>query len=261
VNGGRSFQVGVNGKLVPATVVGDAPCDDLAVLRIQPTAGLKTLPLGSQSSTKEGDDVVALGYPVNASADAQLTATAGVVSVAKTRYREETPDIPLYPNVIQIDAALNPGNSGGPLMNKDKRLIGVNSAVRTESKEGRAIQNQNYAIGVDRVKPVVGYLKTGRSLAWVGFNLTFPTAEQLGSLPPGVTTSSAVKGSPADKAGIGGRTLLITGVNGQAIRNTLASYCAAAGPLQSGQAATFTVQDISDPTKPGKPRALRLTVP
>jgi S1-C subfamily serine protease len=261
VNGGQTFQVEVGDKLVPASVVGDAPCDDLAVLRVSSTRGLKTLPLGSQSSVKEGDDVVALGYPVTASAGAQLTATAGVVSVAKTRYQEETPDIPLYPNVIQIDAALNPGNSGGPLMNKDKKLIGVNSAVRTESKEGRAIQNQNYAIGVDRVKPVVNYLKTGRSIAWVGFNLSFPSTEELGSLPPGAITSAAVKGSPADKAGVGGKRLLITGVNGQAVRNTLASYCSAAGSLQSGQEATFTVQDISDETDPGKARALKLKVP
>lgn len=261
VNGGQTFQVQVGGKLVPATVVGDAPCDDLAVLRVSSTRGLKTMPLGSQSSVKEGDDVVALGYPVTASAGAQLTATAGVVSVAKTRYQEETPDIPLYPNVIQIDAALNPGNSGGPLLSKDKKLIGVNSAVRTESKEGRAIQNQNYAIGVDRVKPVVNYLKTGRSLAWVGFNLNFLSTEQLGSLPAGAITSAAVKGSPADRAGVGGKRLLITGVNGQAVRNTLASYCAAAGSLQSGQEAAFTVQDITDEANPGKARLLKVTVP
>jgi putative serine protease PepD len=219
------------------------------------------MPLDSQSNVKEGDDVVALGYPQSASADAKLTATAGVVSVARTQYNEQVPDIPLYPNVIQIDAALNPGNSGGPLIKSaSKKLIGVNSAVRTENQQGRAIQGQNYAIGVDRVKSVVNYLRTGKSIGWVGFNLSYPTTQDLGALPPGVKTSSGVAGTPAAKA-VNGKTLLIIGVNGKRITNALASYCAAAGSLHSGQEATFTVMDVTDPTHPGKPRALKLRVP
>ncbi|HYZ30379.1 MAG TPA: S1C family serine protease, partial [Thermoleophilaceae bacterium] len=210
---------------------------------------------------KEGDDVVALGFPQSAAASPQLTATAGVVSVAKTQYSEPVPDIPPYTNVIQIDAALNPGNSGGPLIrSSSKKLIGVNAAVRTENQEGRAIQGQNYAIGVDRVRPVVSYLRTGKSLGWVGFNLSYPTAEQLGSLPPGVKTSSGVEGTPAAKA-VNGRTLLIIGVNGKRVANSLASYCAAAGGLQSGEQATFTVMDVTNPARPGKPKALTLRVP
>jgi serine/threonine-protein kinase len=261
VNGGQRFKIGVGGKLRDATVVGNAPCDDLAVLKVTPATGLKTMPLGSQGSVKEGDDVVALGFPQSASADAKLTATTGVVSVARTKYEEPTPDVPLYGNVIQIDAALNPGNSGGPLIqSSSKELIGVNSAVRTENQQGRTIQGQNYAIGVDRVKEVVNYLRTGKSLGWVGFNLNYPTAEELGELPPGVRTSAAVAGSPAENA-VSGKQLLIIGVNGQRIQNTLASYCAAAGNLQSGQEATFTVMDISDPADPGKPEPLKLRVP
>jgi serine/threonine-protein kinase len=261
VNDGQSFQVGIDGKLRQAVVVGDAPCDDLAVLKVTPADGLKTMPLGSQSGVHEGDDVVALGYPQSASADAKLTATAGVVSVAKTKYQEATPDIPLYPNVIQIDAALNPGNSGGPLIRSaDKKMIGVNSAVRTENQQGRAIQGQNYAIGVDRVKQVVNYLRTGKSLGWLGFNLTYPTPEELGSLPAGVKTSAAVAGTPAASV-VNGKTLLIIGVNGKRVQNSLASYCAAAGNLQSGQTANLTVMDITDQSNPGKPEVVKLTVP
>jgi serine/threonine protein kinase/S1-C subfamily serine protease len=261
VNGGQSYQVGVDGQLRKAAVVGDAPCQDLAVMRVTPVDGMKTMPLDSQANVNEGDDVVALGYPQSASADAKLTATAGVVSVARTQYNESVPDIPNYTNVIQIDAALNPGNSGGPLIkSSSKKLIGVNSAVRTENQQGRTIQGQNYAIGVDRVKSVVSYLRTGKSLGWVGFNLSYPTTEELGSLPPGVKTSSAVAGTPAAKA-VNGRTLLIIGVNGKRVANTLSSYCAAAGNLQSGQQATFTVMDITDAANPGKPKALKLRVP
>jgi serine/threonine protein kinase/S1-C subfamily serine protease len=261
VNGGQSYQVGVNGQLRQATVVGNAPCDDLAVLRVTPTNGMKTMPLDSQSNVKEGDDVVALGYPQSASADAKLTATAGVVSVAKTQYNEPVPDIPQYANVIQTDTALNPGNSGGPLIRSDsKKLIGVNSAVRTENQQGRAIQGQNYAIGVDRVKPVVAFLRQGKSIGWVGFNLSYPSTEELGSLPPGVKTSSGVAGTPAADA-VNGKTLLIIGVNGKRISNSLASYCDAAGSLQSGQRATFTVMDVTDQTHPGKAEPLTLRIP
>jgi S1-C subfamily serine protease len=219
------------------------------------------MPLDSQSNVKEGDDVVALGYPQSASADAKLTATTGVVSVAKTQYNESVPDIPNYQNVIQVDAAINPGNSGGPLIRSDsKKLIGVNSAVRTENSQGRAIQGQNYAIGVDRVKQVVNYLRTGKSLGWFGFNLTYPTTEQLGQLPEGVMSSAAVKGTPAE-AVVGGKTVLIIGVNGKRTSNSLAGYCAAAANIQSGQQGTLTVMDVTDPSNPGKPKAVKLTVP
>jgi len=263
VNGGQTYQVGVNGQLRNATVVGNAPCDDLAVLKVTPTNGLKTMPLDSQSNVKEGADIVALGYPQSASTNAKLTATSGVVSVAKTQYNEAVPDIPNYGNVIQIDAALNPGNSGGPLIRSDsKRLIGVNSAVRTVNQQGRTIQGQNYAIGVDRVKQVVNYLRTGKSLGWTGFNLNYPDAQDLAAshLPNGVKTSSGVTGTPAASA-VNGKTLLIIGVNGKPIANTLQSYCAAAGNLQSGQQATFTVMDVTDPSNPGKAQALNMRVP
>jgi serine/threonine-protein kinase len=260
VNGGQSFQVGVGSQLRRATVVGDAPCEDLAVLRVTPATGLQTMPLGSQSRVHAGDTVVALGYPRSASRVPNLTATTGVVSVARTQYQEATPDIPLYPNVIQTDAPINPGNSGGPLVSLDRTLIGVNSAVRTQDQQGRAVQNQNYAIGVDRARQVLGYLRTGGSLGWFGFNLTYPTTAQLGSLPPGLESAAAVDGTPAAQV-VQGRRLLIVGIDGHRISNTLASYCAAAAPLRSGQTATLTVMDVTDPARPGKPRALRLRVP
>jgi S1-C subfamily serine protease len=261
INRGQSYQVAVAGKLRPATVVGNAPCEDLAVLKVKPSTGLQTMPLDSQASVKEGDDVVALGYPQSASETAKLTATSGVVSVARTQYSEPVSDVPNYKDVIQIDAAINPGNSGGPLIRSDsKKLIGVNSAVRTENAQGRVIQGQNYAIGIDRVKQVVDYLRTGKSLGWVGFNLTYPDTQHLGSLPSGVETSAAVAGTPASKA-VGGRTLLIIGINGKTISNSLQGYCSAAANLQSGQRATFTIVDATDPSHPGKAEGMTLRVP
>jgi hypothetical protein len=69
-----------------------------------------------------------------------------------------------------------------------------------------------------------------------------------------------VAGTPA-AAAVNGKTLLIIGLNGKRITNSLSSYCAAAGTLTSGQQATFTVMDITNPDKPGKPEALKLRVP
>ena len=256
INGGTSFQVGVKKSRRNASVVGVAPCEDLAVLKVTPTTGLVTLPLGKQGDVKEGDNVVAMGYPQNASLGASLTATTGVVSVARTQYRETAPDVPQYPNVIQIDAAINPGNSGGPLVNLDSRLIGVNSAVVTE-RGGRAIQGQNYAIGVERVKQTVDYLRTGKSLGWVGINFGYPTTEELqAEKGSGLKVLGTVKGSPAAKAGLKTGDY-IAGVNGNQIQNTLASYCSAAAGLQSGQAATLTVLDAAS----GKTRQVELKVP
>jgi len=256
VNDGTSFKVGVQKQQRAATVVAVAPCEDLAVLEVTPNTGLRTLPLGRQSDIKEGDTVVALGYPQSASLDARLTATTGVVSVAKTTYRETAPDVPQYANVVQIDAAINPGNSGGPLVNLDSRLIGVNSAVVTE-RGGRAIQGQNYAIGVDRVRQTVDYLRTGKSLGWVGINFGYPTTQELqaegGS---GLKYLGAVKGSPAADAGIETGEY-IAGVNGTQVQNTIASWCNAAGALQSGQTATLTVLNPAS----GRTRQVELKVP
>jgi S1-C subfamily serine protease len=241
VNDGETFKVSAGNKLVPARVVGVAPCDDLAVLKVAKTAGLKSIQLGSQAALQLGDTVVAVGFPQSASASADLTSTAGVVSVVKTTYSEEALDIPSYPNVVQTDAAINPGNSGGPLVDLDGRLVGVNSAGRTLSQSGRAIQGQSYAIGVDRVKQVVPALAAGRSSAWIGANFRYPAEDQLVSkgLPSGIWIDGVVSGSAADRAGLGAEAALLTAVDGRPTANTLAGWCAATRGIRSGDSATL----------------------
>jgi S1-C subfamily serine protease len=243
VNDGETFKVSVGPKLVPARVLGVAPCEDLAVLQVAQTTGLRSAQLGSQRSLELGDTVVAVGFPQSASASADLTSTAGVVSVVKTTYAEEGLDIPSYPNVLQTDAAINPGNSGGPLVDLDGRLVGVNSAGRTTGPTGRIVQGQSYAIGVDRVKQIVPTLAAGRSLRWSGMDFRYPSLEQLTKqgLPAGIYIDGAVQGSPADAAGLGAETALLTAVDGHPTANTLAGWCAAASGLKTGQTATLDV--------------------
>ena len=257
VNDGTAFRVAAAGRPRPARVVGAAPCEDLALLSKTDTRGLRRVALGSQASLRPGESVVALGYPGNASLDDELTATEGIVSVARTRYREASPDVPVYPNVVQTDAAINPGNSGGPLVDRDGRLVGMNSATRTRSSEGRVIQGQSYAIGVDRVKRVLATLRQGRSIGWLGLGFDYPKATDLraAGLPEGLFVSRAVIGSPARPTELGREPLLLVGVGRTRVLNTLSSYCQAVRGRRSGEVAVLSVLP---PSGGRRPRVVRV---
>jgi S1-C subfamily serine protease len=247
INGGTQFAVGNAHSEETATVVGAAPCDDVAVLHASGMKGLKTMALGSQKGLHEGDSVVAVGYPANASLSAHLTSTAGVVSVVRSGFRFPTPDSPLYPNMIQTDAALSPGNSGGPLVDQDKKLVGVNTAILT-GIGGQPVQGQGYAIGVDRVRQLMPDLRTGHSHGWAGFAILAPTKKELARAhaKSGVFVGAAVPGTPAYRAGLRAGPVLVTAVNGLKLSPSIASYCDAVAGVRSGQTAVLTVVD-----KPG----------
>jgi S1-C subfamily serine protease len=241
VNGGRNIIVGLKGDQRDATLYSAAPCEDLAVLKVSDTHGMKTFPLAGQSDVKEGDRVVAVGYPANAALDSTLTSTEGVVSVARSSFRAPAPDAPSYSNVIQTDAALNPGNSGGPLIDDDEKLVGVNAATLLRAG-GTPIQGQGYAIGVDEVKHVLTTLRTGRSTGFGGFGLEFRGKGQLGGGALAV---------PMGGSGLTGNSVfLLREVNGAPLTGTFSSYCDAVSSIKSGQTAVLTVQ-----AKPGaKPK-------
>ena len=241
VNGGSSVLVGNGRGLAEAAIVGVAPCDDLAVLRVRGLGDLRSLPLGDQSSLEQGETVVAVGYPANASAEASLTSTTGVVSVVRTAYREAALDVPRYPNVVQTDAAINPGNSGGPLVDLDAQLVGVSSAGRTRARDGRIVQGQNYAIGVDRVKEIVSVLRKGSSIGWSGLGFDYSGRATTNGRAPGIVALGAVPGTAAERAGLGRGGDVLVAVNGMPLDNSLASYCDAVGGGRSGDKVTFSV--------------------
>ena len=243
VNAGTDFKVGVGEDLRDARVVGAAPCEDLALLRVADASGLLTLPLGSQSELEFGEPVVAVGFPGSASLSSKLTSTTGVVSVVRSTYREPALDVPVYSNVIQTDAAINPGSSGGPLVNGDGELVGVNSAGRTKSADGRIIQGQSYAVGVDRVKEITAVLREGRSIGWAGMSFEYPSGE--GAIAPGLLVSGAVPGSAAERAGFGRKPLVITAVDGTPVDRSLASWCDAVRGVSSGELASVSVTDTT----------------
>ena len=76
--------------------------------------------------------------------------------------------MPPIPEVVQTDAAINPGNSGGPLVGDDEKLVGVNESVSIQDASGTPLQNENFAVSVDRVKATVPQLAAGKSIGYLG---------------------------------------------------------------------------------------------
>ncbi|MGK2932049.1 MAG: trypsin-like peptidase domain-containing protein [Solirubrobacterales bacterium] len=259
VDGSTNFEVGVDGDdtLRSAAIVGVAPCDDLAVLKVGDTEGLRTMPLGSQADLEQGDRLLTLGYPGNGTTEDEIQVTDGVVSVVQTRADEAAnlnADFAVYPNVIQTDAAINGGNSGGPSLSENGELIGVNTLASLET------QNQNFAIGVDRVKEVVPDLAEGNSLGWAGFGFAAYTQEELAvegvNLDGGaLAVTSAAPGTSAEDQMFYVDDL-ITHVNGERVASRR-EYCSAVRDVESGDSVPITVLD----SKSGYTKYYDLDVP
>jgi S1-C subfamily serine protease len=235
VNGATDVAAAVEGAERSAELVGAAPCEDLAVVRVGDRAGLKALELADPGSVEQGEPVVAVGYATGAGEGEQLTSTTGVVSVPSQALRAPSPDAPDFEDMLQTDAAINPGNSGGPLLDAERRVVGVNTAVLLE-QGGVPLQNIGYAIGVQRVREVVAELRRKRSMAWLGTGLEFPDPRALRGegLPRGILTLGATKGTPAAAAGLGDRPVLITEIDGRRLDGTLPSYCSATEGRRTG---------------------------
>lgn len=150
-----------------ARLVGLDEEDDLAVLQlVDPPANLHSVPFGDSSLLKIGQRVLAIGNPFGL----QRTLTEGIVSSLDRTIKGANGKV--MRNLIQTDAAINPGNSGGPLLDLDGRLIGVNTAILSQSGDSAGI---GFAVPIDRIKRVLGELiATGkvlrRDFGWVLVN-------------------------------------------------------------------------------------------
>jgi S1-C subfamily serine protease len=261
VNQAERFTVVVKGSSYAATVVGVSPCDDLAVLRVARGPSLHPAAIGEQATLLQGETVLALGFPEDASPDDELVATRGAVTVPRTSYLETSPELPPYPEAIQTDAVLNPGNSGGPLVDLDGRVVGIDAATRRRGTGGRSIEGQNYAIGIDRAHEVLRGLAAGQSVGWTGIVLGFPTLTQLAQrkLPAGLYVNGSVNGTPAALAHLGLNNELLIAVNGRSVGTTLTTYCKAVRGLRTGDSA---VVELARPDESGLAlRRLRMILP
>jgi 2-alkenal reductase len=184
-----------SGEVLPAEVVGTAPNVDLAVVAISPSHRLPPpIAVGRSAELKVGQSAFAIGNPYGL--DQSLT--IGVVSALKRRLPtsggRETSD------VIQTDAAINSGNSGGPLLDSAGRLIGVNTAVASSAGGGAGI---GFAIPVDVVNRVVPQLIRNGHVSLPGIGIIAAdegTTTRLGV--QGVVVVRTLPGSPAEKAGL-----------------------------------------------------------
>ncbi|MEW6555515.1 MAG: trypsin-like peptidase domain-containing protein [Actinomycetota bacterium] len=187
-----------DGTVYDAEVVGTDPDTDIAVIKIDAT-GLPAATIGTSSDLVQGELAVAVGSPEGF----QGSVTSGIISALNRNiYIEGSP--PLL-DVIQTDAAINPGNSGGPLCNSVGEVVGINTAIYSQSG---GYDGLGFAIPIDTAKPIIEQLIATGSVThpWLGITgstLDPDTAESY-NLPidSGAIVNSVVAGTPADEAGL-----------------------------------------------------------
>jgi S1-C subfamily serine protease len=212
VHGAREMRVTLaDGETISAILAGDDPDSDLAVIRVN-TPHLQHIQFGNSAQLRVGQIAVAIGNPLGF----QQTVTAGVISALGRTMRSRSGR--LIENIIQTDAALNPGNSGGPLVNSRGEVIGVNTAMIPSA------QGICFAIASNTAEFVAAWLiKDGRiRRAWLGIEgQTAPLhpriARHLGlKQSQGVLVLRVDADSPAATAGLREGDLII-GLNGHAV--------------------------------------------
>ena len=191
-----------DGNRVPARIVGHDLNSDVALLRIEPGGlDLDPLPLGRSRTVSVGEPVVAIGSPFGE----RQSLSIGVVSAIDRDIRSLTAFG--ISGAVQTDAAINKGNSGGPLVNSRGEVIGINAQIQSQTGDGTGV---GFAIPVDLVKRVIGQLRSSgkASYAYLGVS-TVPIYPQLADhfkLPvkSGAWVQTLNPGAPAEEAGIHG---------------------------------------------------------
>jgi S1-C subfamily serine protease len=220
-----------DGRHFSARWVGDDPHTDLAVLQVDGLSqgALTSATLGRSADVRRGEIAIAIGNPLGF----EHTVTAGIVSALGRSMRASTGR--MIPDVIQTDAALNPGNSGGPLLNSRGEVIGINTAIIAQA------QAICFAVAVDIASVVIPpLLRHGRvRRGWLGVGGSTMALDRRIIVPLGLVQSHAVRvlsvepGSPAASAGLRQGDILL-GVDGHDITSVDALY-QALGPESVGR--------------------------
>ena len=197
IEGARDINVTLyNGESFPAELVGQDPDNDIAVLKISaPVEHLFPIPWGDSSSLRVGQHIIAIGNPFGL----ERTMSTGIISSLNRQITSKTRRS--IRSIIQIDAALNQGNSGGPLLNAHGQLIGMNTAIATRSGDNAGI---GFAIPVNTMNRVVPQLITSGRVArpTIGILQVFETESGLlivNMTPKGPAEAAGLQGSRVER--------------------------------------------------------------
>lgn len=252
---------------VPARIVGVDPFNDVALLRLETTGGLslRPLPLVEPGATEVGEPVAAIGSPFGE----EQSLSVGVVSALDRSIRSLTGFQTV--DAVQTDAAINRGNSGGPLLDAEGGVVGINAQIETSSGDGSGV---GFAISADVIRRSIEMLRQDGRTRYAYFGVsTLPVYPQLAErfdlgTESGAWVQGAVEGGPAAEAGIrggGGRDTpfqvstyteggdVITRVGDRRIEKET-DLAEVAGTLRPGQ--VVSVRIVRD----GRPQTVRLRV-
>jgi serine protease Do len=224
-----------DGRRFPAKIVGTDPKTDLAVIRISTEARLPFVTFGDSDKVEVGQWVVAIGHPRGL----DQTVTQGIISA---KHRRGITDPNGYQDFMQTDAAINPGSSGGPLLNLKGEVIGVNAAIVSESGGFEGIGftiPSNMALFVARA--LIAHGRVERS--WLGVRLQDLTPELAQSLRAGggkgIVVTEVVRGGPADLGGLKRNDVVVL-LQGKEIPDA-AAFLNEIGRIPIGQEVKVTV--------------------
>jgi len=222
IKGATTIRVTVPGSShrYPATVVGYSVASDVAVLQVTGAANMQTVSLGDSASVKRGDSVTAVGNAEGvggtpSAVDGKVTGLGrSITAVDDNRHAER------LTGLIQTDAAIEPGDSGGPLLDTDGKVVGMNTAA-SQNYEFNGGAAQAYAIPIDHAMAIVKQIVAGQVSAavhvgdtpFIGISVSDP-GTRFCPVDSGLCVDSVVRSSPADRAGIAEGDLLTT-LNGR----------------------------------------------
>jgi serine protease Do len=241
-----------DGRTFDAKIVGRDKETDVALLKID-ASNLPTAPLGDSSAMRPGDWVMAIGNPLMYS----HTVTVGVISAKGRRISSNSLD-----DFLQTDAAINFGNSGGPLVNVQGQVIGINTAITRSDYMGRMVEGIGFAIPINMVKNELEQLKTTGKVerGYLGVRVSavdqdardyFKKTYGL-DLKGGALVQSVDEGTPAARAGMQKGDIIVS-VNGEPIKDSMELTHKVAG-YPPGK--TITVEAYKD----GKKKEYRVTL-
>ena len=187
-----------------ADLVGADPVNDVAIIKVRNASGLKAVTLGKSAGLRVGDDVVAIGNAL--ALVGGNTVTRGIVSALDRTVDDPTENLQ---HLIQTDAAINSGNSGGPLVDAKGDVVGMNTIVIRDSGSGAPVESIGFAISIDAIKPLIERLRSGKAAPGSPFigvaavDLTTDLKQQLDApVDKGAVVQDVTAGSPAEAAGL-----------------------------------------------------------